>query len=433
LQDRRTAADSAGARGSEGVAASECPQDDNQVRLLDGFAAYRMMQRRMAEAAQRGIMLPFFQPRDGVSAATIRWHGRELINYSGYNYLGLSGHPVVSAAAKEAIDRYGTSASASRIVSGEIELHRVLERRLAAFLGTEDCLVFVSGYLTNLTVIGHLFSRPDIIVHDAMSHNSIITGCRLSEARSLSFPHEDWAALDEMLAPLRGAARRGLLVGEGIYSMDGDIIDIDRAVAAKRRHDLMLMVDEAHSFGVLGRTGRGVCEHAGVPPSSIDIHMGTLSKALASCGGYIAGDRSLIDYLRFTAPGFLFSVGLSPPDTAAALAALDILEAEPERPIRLQESARLFRRLARQSGLTVGGAEESPVVPLILGNSEHCVRLSLALVELGINVQPIIYPAVAEDAARLRFFITHSHSEEQFRATIPHVAQQLERLRRASD
>jgi 7-keto-8-aminopelargonate synthetase-like enzyme len=183
----------------------------------------------------------------------------------------------------------------------------------------------------------------------------------------------------------------------------------------------MLMVDEAHSFGILGRTGRGVCEAAGVPASSIDIHMGTLSKTLASCGGYIAGDQSLIDYLRFTAPGFLFSVGLSPADTAAALAALEVLETEPERATQLRERARLFRHLARQSGLVV------------VGNSELCIRLSLALVELGINVQPIIYPAVAEDAARLRFFITHSHSEEQFRATIPHIAQQLERLRSADE
>jgi 8-amino-7-oxononanoate synthase len=157
-----------------------------------------------------------------------------------------------------------------------------------------------------------------------------------------------------------------------------------------------------------------------------------LSKSLASCGGYIAGDQSLIDYLRFTAPGFLFSVGLSPADTAAALAALEILEAEPERPRQLQERAGLFRHLARQSGLAVGGAEVSPVVPLVLGNSELCIRLSLALVELGINVQPIIYPAVAEDAARLRFFITHGHTEEQFRATIPQIAQQLEILRAAA-
>ena len=431
MQEKSTGADMTGAHGHHDAAAPERAAAGDHARILDGFAAYRMMQRRIADAAQRGIMLPFFQPRDGVSRGTIRWNGQDLINYSGYNYLGLSGHPSVSLAAKEAIDRYGTSASASRIVSGEIALHGTLERRLAAFLGTEDCLVFISGYLTNLTVIGHLFSRPDIVVHDAMSHNSIITGCRLSEARILSFPHEDWQSLDEMLTPLRGAARRGLLVTEGIYSMDGDIIDLGGAVAAKRRHDLLLMVDEAHSFGILGATGRGVCERAGAPASSVDIHMGTLSKTLASCGGYIAGDQSLIDYLRYTAPGFLFSVGLSPADTAAALAALDVLEAEPERPGQLRERARLFRRLARQAGLVVGGAEESPVVPLILGNSELCVRLSLALLELGINVQPIIYPAVAEDAARLRFFITHNHSEAQFATTLPLVARELERLHAA--
>jgi 8-amino-7-oxononanoate synthase len=430
LQDERIggARPVAGARDNELAAA---PFEQGSGQVLEGFAAYRMMQRRIADAAGRGIMLPFFQPREGVSAGTIRWDGRELINFSGYNYLGLSGHPAVSRAAKDAIDAYGTSASASRIVAGEIALHGVLERRLASFLGTEDCLVFVSGYLTNVTVIGHLFSRPDIIVHDAMAHNSIITGCRLSGARVLSFPHDDWAGLDAALTPLRPDARRGLLVTEGIYSMDGDIIDIERAVGAKRHHDLLLMVDEAHSFGTLGPTGRGVCERGGLPPSSIDIHMGTLSKTLASCGGYIAGDRSLIDYLRYTAPGFLFSVGLSPPDTAAALAALEILEAEPERPRRLQDCSRLFRRIARESGLAVGGTEESPVVPLILGNSELCVRLSLAMLDHGINVQPIIYPAVAEDAARLRFFITVNHTEEQFRTTMPLVTRELESLRKA--
>jgi 8-amino-7-oxononanoate synthase len=396
--------------------------------VLDDFAGYRIMQRRIAEAAERGILLPFFQPRDGVSGGTIRWEGRELINYSGYNYLGLSGHPEVAQAAKDAIDQYGTSASASRIVAGEIVLHGALERALASFLGTEDCMVFVSGYLTNLSVIGHLFSRPDLVVHDEMAHNSIIAGGKLSEAKIVGFPHENWAALDALLTPLRPAARRGLLVTEGIYSMDGDILDAPQAVAAKRRHDLMLMVDEAHSLGILGRTGRGVAEHFGLAPGSIDIVMGTLSKTLASCGGYIAGDRSLVGYLRHSAPGFLFSVGLSPPDTGAALAALTVLEREPERAQRLRDTARLFRKIARECGLAVGGAEESPVVPLVIGASERCVRLSLRLLELGINVQPIIHPAVADDAARLRFFITTNHTEAQFRATLPRVAEELARL-----
>src|SRR5689334_2081920 len=208
---------------------SEFASDDDASHksFIDAFAGYRNLKRRFADAARVGVTVPFFEPRDGVSRSMIRWHGRDLINYSGYNYIGLSGHPAVSAAAKAAIDQYGTSASASRIVAGEIELHGALERRLAAFLGTEDCLVFVSGYLTNLTVIGHLFSRPDIVVHDAMAHNSIITGCKLSEARVLGFPHDDWAALDQVMAAHRAAARRGLLVTEGVYSMDGDILALE--------------------------------------------------------------------------------------------------------------------------------------------------------------------------------------------------------------
>src|SRR5258708_39714032 len=316
LQDKRTGTDQSVAGGGESDA-GPTPFVQGAGQVLDGFAAYRMMQRRIADAAQRGIMLPFFQPRDGVSGGTIRWDGRELVNFSGYNYLGLSGHPAVSRAAKDAIDEYGTSASASRIVSGEIALHGVLERRLASFLGTDDCLVFVSGYLTNVTVIGHLFSRPDVIVHDAMAHNSIITGCRLSEARVLSFPHDDWAGLDAALTPLRGSAPRGLLVPEGVYSIDADVIHIAHAVAAKRRHDLLLMVDEAHSFGILGPTGRGVCERAGLAPSSIDIHMGTLSKTLASCGGDNARHPPPHPYLLFMPPPFPFFLLLFPPASAA--------------------------------------------------------------------------------------------------------------------
>src|SRR5258708_2686713 len=262
LQEKRTGADRSVAGGGKNDAAP-IPSEQGSGRVLDGFAAYRMMQRRIADAAQRGIMLPFFHPRDGVSGGTIRWDGRELINFSGYNYLGLSGHPAVSRAAKDAIDEYGTSASASRIVSGEIALHGVLERRLASFLGTQDCLRFVIGYLTNVTGIGHLFSRPELMVHEATAHNSITTGCRLSEARVLSFPHDDWAGLDAALTPLRGSARRGLPVAEGVYGMDGDVIDIEQAVAAKRRHDLLLMGDEAPSSGLLGPPGRDGADAAG--------------------------------------------------------------------------------------------------------------------------------------------------------------------------
>lgn len=396
--------------------------------IVDGFAGYKLLKRRFMEAAQHGIPNPFFQARDGVSASMIRWRGRELINYSGYNYLGLSGHPAVNAAAKKAIDQYGTSASASRIVSGQIELHDELEKRIAAFLGTEDALVFISGYLTNVTVISHLMLRADVVVYDTGSHNSIMTGARLSGARVISFEHGDWDGLDEKLKTMRKEFRRGLLIGEGVYSMDGTVFDLHRAMEIKKKHDLLLMVDEAHSIGTLGRTGRGICEAAGLPPESIDVHMGTLSKAQASSGGYIAGGKGLIEYLRYLAPGFIFSVGLSPPDTAAAIAALDILEREPQRSEQLRQRARLFRQIARAEGLTVGGDEDSPVASLVIGDDEACAALSLRLLEKGVHVQPIVYPAVAMNTARLRFFITVDHTEEQFRHTLRQIARELEQL-----
>lgn len=396
--------------------------------FVNAFAGYRNLKRRFASVAKRGIMVPFFQPRDGVSGSTIRWQGHELINYSGYNYLGLSGHPEVKAAAIAAIEKYGTSASASRIVSGQIELHGELEKRIAKFLGTEDAIVFVSGYLTNVTVISHLLGRSDAVIYDTAAHNSILTGARLSGARIMTFPHGDWDGIDATLTATRGDFRRGLLVGEGVYSMDGTVLDLKRAIEIKHKHDLLLMVDEAHSLGTLGATGRGICEDVGVPSSSVDIHMGTLSKTLAGCGGYIGGDRDFIEYLRYLAPGFIFSVGLSPPDTGAAIAALEILEREPGRVEELRQRTHLFRKLAREYGLPMGGEMDAPVASLVIGNGDTCMLLSQRLLEQGIHVQPIVYPAVSLDGARLRFFITIDHTEAQFRATMPAIAKELEAL-----
>jgi 8-amino-7-oxononanoate synthase len=398
--------------------------------IVDDFAGYRALRRRIEEFEQSGQRVPFFEPRDGVSHSVIRRHERSLISYSGYNYLGLSGHPAVSAAAKNAIDKYGTSASASRIVAGQIELHNELEKNLAGFLGTDDALIFISGYLTNVSVISHLLARPDAVIYDSGAHNSIITGARLSGAKVFTYENGDWDGLDKLLTQERGNFRRGLIVSEGIYSMDGQIMDLPRAVEIKKKHDVLLMVDEAHSLGTAGPTGRGICEYHGMPASSVDVMMGTLSKALASSGGYIAGDAGLIEYLRFLCPGLIFSVGLSPPDTAAAIAALDILEREPHRPIRLRERARYFRKVARECGLTVGGDEDSPVASLIVGDDALAVTLSQRLFHKGFDVQPIVRPAVSASTARLRFFITANHTEEQIRETLPLVAQELEKLRR---
>lgn len=383
------------------------------------------LQRRRQELAQLGLTNPFFQPHESVSSNTIRIEGHELANFSGYNYLGLSGHPEVSAAAKAAIDQYGTSVSGSRLASGETVLHGQLERELAAMLGVEDCLVFISGYGTNVSTIGHLFGPRDLVVHDALAHSSILAGCQLSGARRLPFAHNDPGALDRLLSEHRAGYERAIVLVEGVYSMDGDIAPLDELIEVKRSHEAALMVDEAHSLGVLGAGGAGVGEHFGIDRADVEIWMGTLSKTLAACGGYVAGSSALIEYLRFTAPGFIFSVGLPPADTAAALAALRIMLREPERVARVQQLAAFFLERARVRGLDTGLSGGSAVVPVIVGDSVRAFRLADALFKRGINVQPIVYPAVEEQAARLRFFITASHTEEQIERAVEAVAEIL--------
>lgn len=420
------------------LAAAEQPatpaeNESERKSVVDDFAGYRALRRRINDLQINGQDLPFFHPRDGVSHSVIRRDGASLISFSGYNYLGLNGHPAVIAAAKNAIDKYGTSASASRIVAGQIELHGELEQKLANFLGTEDALIFISGYLTNVSVISHLLARPDAVIYDSGAHNSIITGARLSGAKTFTYENGNWDELDALLTRERGNFRRGLIVAEGVYSMDGQILDLSKLVAIKKKHDMLVMVDEAHSFGIVGQTGRGVCEAAGLPVDSIDVYMGTLSKTLASSGGYIAGDAGLIEYMRFLCPGLIFSVGLSPADTGAAMAALDILEREPHRPKRLRDRAKFFRKVARENGLTVGGDEESPVASLIVGDDKMAMMLSHNLLAYGIEVQPIVRPAVSATTARLRFFLTANHTEEQILETVPVVARELEKLRRSTE
>lgn len=427
LASRAAVVADAATSGSDADAAAGAPAPDEPT-VFEQFAGYRHLKRRFEEVEKRNIALPFFLPHDGINGNVLRWHGDDLINFAGYNYIGLSGHPEVSKAAKQAIDRFGTSASASRIVSGQIPLHDELERKIADFLGVEDCIVFVSGYGTNVTTISHLFGRNDLVVHDNLAHNSIVTGCKLSEARRLSFPHNNWERLDKMLQSERDAYRHALIAIEAVYSMEGDLADIPHAIDLKRRHNTLLMVDEAHSLGTIGKTGRGIGEHYDVRRSDVDIWMGTLSKSFASCGGYIAGERALVQYLRYSAPGFIFSVGLSPPDTAAALAALTVLEKEPWRVQELREKARLFRQIADEEGLGLGPSHESPIVPLIIGDAHKCMRLCQHLLANGIHVQPIIYPAVSMSGARLRFFITINHTEEQIRHTVTTVARELEAL-----
>ncbi|MEX2173452.1 MAG: aminotransferase class I/II-fold pyridoxal phosphate-dependent enzyme [Pirellulaceae bacterium] len=389
---------------------------------------YKRLKQTMSLLTTAGVPNPFFRPHEGITQDTARIDGREFISFSTYNYLGMSGDPAIAAAAKAAIDQFGTSTSASRLVSGEKTLHVELEQEIARFHGLDDSICYVGGHATNESTIGHLFGPGDLIVHDSLAHNSIIQGSILSGARRRPFPHNDWRAVDELLTEVRGEYRRVVIVIEGVYSMDGDYPDLPRFIEVKQKHKALLMIDEAHSLGALGATGRGLTEHYGVNPRDVDLLMGTLSKAMGSCGGYIAGCKELIEYLKYTSPGFVFSCGLTPPGAAAALASLRLLQTDPSRVQRLQANSRLFLRLAKERNLNTGMSNNTAVVPIITGNSMHALLLSRALFERGINVQPILYPAVEEEKARLRFFITATHTEAQLRQTADAVAEELGKI-----
>jgi 8-amino-7-oxononanoate synthase len=372
---------------------------------------------------------PYFLVHDSVIGRGTRVGGRELVSFSSYNYLGLSGHPRVSYAVKEAVERYGSSVSAARILSGNRALHDELDRGLADLVGAEDAITLVGGHSTNVSVIGHLVGPDDLIVHDALAHDSILQGCRLSGASRQPFPHQDIDALDGLLQQIRDRYRRVLIVVEGVYSMDGDICDLPGLIALKKRHGALLMVDEAHSIGVLGAHGGGVGEHFGVDRNDVDVWMGTLSKSLASCGGYVAGRRELIEYLRYTLPGFIFSAGMSPPNAAAALTALRVMREEPKRLALLHERAAMFLSLARRAGVDVGTSAGTPVIPCITGDSVKALRLADTLLKNGVSVNPILYPAVKERLARLRFFITAEHSTEDIESTVELLARALDPAR----
>ena len=390
---------------------------------------YRNLQQRIRalELIESGGN-PYFLVNENVSNNTTMIDGKDFINYSSYNYLGLSGESDINLSVKKAIDLYGTSVSASRLTSGEKPIHRQLEKEIADLIAVPDSIVFVGGYATNVTTISHLFGNKDLIIHDSLIHRSILEGSSSSGAKILSFPHNKWEVLDELLATQRYHFQQVLIVIEGIYSVDGDIPDLPKFIEVKKRHKVFLMIDEAHSIGVLGKQGHGISEYYQINPNDVDIWMGTLSKAFASCGGYIAGSSALVEYLKYTAPGFVYSAGMSPPNTAAALAAIQTLKAQPERLVKLHKAAKLFLELAQKRHLDTGFSQNTPIIPIIIGDSLKCIKLSQALFKHGINVQPMIYPSVPENMARLRFFITSKHTEKQIHLTVDAITEELEKL-----
>ncbi|GAT82585.1 hypothetical protein STXM2123_3286 [Streptomyces sp. F-3] len=398
---------------------------DAGTARIDDFPEVRQFEEQLDSIAGSGAAFPYFRVHEGTIRDTTVVGGRSYLSFGSYNYLGLSGHPAVNEAVHRAVDRYGSSVSASRVLSGERDLTVRLERALAGFLGVEDCLTLVSGHATNVTAIGHLVGAGDLVLHDTLAHDSILQGCALSGAARRPFPHNDFDRLEHLLRLNRSRFRRVLIVVEGAYSMDGDLVDLPAAIELKRRYGALLMVDEAHSIGTVGERGRGVGEFFGVDRSDVDVWMGTLSKAFAGCGGYLAGSARMVRWLRHTLPGFVYSVGLTPANAAAALAATELIDAEPHRVRTLRRNAELFLGLATSAGLATGTSAHTPIVPCILGDSARTLHVADRLFDRGIIADPIFHPAVEEGLARLRFFVTSEHREEDIRRAVSVLAEEV--------
>ncbi len=349
------------------------------------------------------------QPLEGRSGPRVCVRGKPLLMLSSYDYLGLIGHPALERAAVEAIRTHGTGTGGVRLLTGTTELHQSLERELAWFKGTEAALTFSSGYAANMAVVPALFGPQDRAFVDANAHRSIIDACLLARVPLRRFRHNDTDAL--RLALERNThARRTLIVAEGVYSMDGDVCPLPEIVALKVRHGALLMVDEAHSFGVLGAGGRGVHEHFGLGAACSDLWTGSLSKAIPANGGFVAGPADLITYLQHAGAPFIFSAALCPAAAGAARAALRVLDAEPDRIERMRRRAARLREGLRALGRDTG-TSTTAIVPVLVGSDVKAYALARRLLDQGLLVTAVVHPAVARGAARLRLCATAGHSE----------------------
>jgi 8-amino-7-oxononanoate synthase len=367
-----------------------------------------LMNRRVAEVQEAGLYF-YLQPLEGLDGAWVTVNGRRMLNFASYSYLDLLGHPKVEVAAQEALARYGTGTHGVRMLAGSLPLHGELERTIARFKKTEAAIVFSSGYVTNLATVSTLVGRNDIVICDKYNHASIVDGCLLSHARFVRFRHNDMADLERRLQQADRDVGK-LVVVDAVFSMDGDIINLPEVSGLCREYGVLLMVDEAHSLGVLGEAGQGIEEHFGLH-NVVDVKMGTLSKTIPSVGGYVAGSQELITYLKHVARAFVFSAALPPAQTAAAQASLEVMEEEPERVGKLRRNVEMFLGGLRARGFDTLNSE-TPIVPIICGEDERAFQMTKLCQEEGIFVLPVVSPAVPAGLARLRANVTAAHSEE---------------------
>lgn len=393
------------------------------------WEGYQDIALRLQMVEAMGMQNPYFDLHEGTARNVSMVGGREVINFSSYNYLGYSGDPRVLDATVESVRKYGTSVSASRVASGERPFHIALEAALAKANDSDDALVFSGGHATNVNTIGHLFGPRDLILHDELIHDSCLQGIKLSGAARRSFVHDDTDDLERQLKQLRHHYEKVLILIEGVYSMDGDIPDVPVYVALRNKYGCLLMIDEAHSFGTIGPRGLGVRDHFGLKGTDADIWMGTMSKSLASMGGWISGSKELITYMRYTAPGFVYAAGIPPALGVAALTSLELMLEEPEEVTKLQSNSLFLFKALKERGINTGPSDgKSPVIPVITGDSMLAMQLSQQLLDDGINAKPIVYPAVAEDSARLRLFLSSTHTEEELLHSADKIAQILKDL-----
>ena len=349
-------------------------------------------------------------------APVCHFDGRKVINLASNNYLGLTTHPKLREAALEATRKYGVGSGAVRTIAGTMKIHMELEERIARFKGVEACVVFQSGFTANAGTVSSFLGKEDYVISDELNHASIIDGCRLSRAKILVFRHKDVAHAEEQLASVANLPGKKLLITDGVFSMDGDIGPLPGLCNAAEKYGAIMMVDDAHASGVLGRNGRGTIDHFGVH-GRVDIQVGTLSKAIGALGGYVCGTRDFIEYLYHRARPFLFSTSHPPSVAATCIAAFDVLENEPELIERLWSNTRFFRKELGRLGFNIGGvttpASETPITPIIIGDGRATMDFSKAIFDEGVMGTGIAFPTVPEGKARVRTIVTATHTEAQ--------------------
>ncbi|HTA47652.1 MAG TPA: glycine C-acetyltransferase [Bryobacteraceae bacterium] len=348
---------------------------------------------------------------EGPSAAESKFDGKDVINLASNNYLGLTTHPKLIEAAIEATRKYGAGSGAVRTISGTMDLHMELERRIAQFKNVEACVVFQSGFTANAGTVSAVLTPEDHIISDELNHASIIDGCRLSRAKIHVFPHKDHARAGQILDELDSVPGRKLLITDGVFSMDGDIGPLPELVAHAEKHGAIMMIDDAHSSGVLGRNGRGTVDHFGLH-GRVDIQVGTLSKAIGVLGGYVCGTKDLIEFLYHRARPFLFSTSHPPGVAAACIAAFEILETEPARIEQLWTNTRYFKKGLNDAGFNTG-ISETPITPVMVGEAARAHQLSAELFKEGVLATGIGFPTVARDKARVRTIVSSAHTREE--------------------